>query len=317
MTTRPLVSVVTPSFNQAEFLEETLGSVALQGYRPIEHIVIDGGSSDGTVDLLRRWEAMDHGPGYSFRWVSEPDRSHADALNKGFARVRGEVVGWLNSDDVYFDRQTVQHAVGALGSHPEVDVVYGDAALISQDSGLWMLWCFPVFNYRRALRNYILPQPTVFFRRCVVDQHRLDPDLKVAVDQAYWLQIGREHRFLHLHRVQAADRDHAQRQTHVNRRLWMSIRPKMNERFGQGYHPSAVARQYDQLVRLLMRLKGIVHLTLMFSRRRPGELAFPMWVDSPWKVIRRQLTMRIGHRPVLVRPERKRAEGEIQPINPK
>ncbi len=298
-----LVSVVTPSLNQAKFLEETLASVALQDYRPIEHLVIDGASRDGTVELLRRWEAQDHGPNYSFRWWSEPDRGHADALNKGFARVRGQVVGWLNADDVYFDRQSVRCAVNALKNHPGVDVVFGDVALISETGGLWMIWCFPRFNYKRALRNYILPQPTVFLRRSVVEEHRLDRELKVAVDHAYWLEIGREHKFLHLHRVQAADRDHPRRQTHVNRSLWIATGRQLIRAFGDGYQPGFLATLYDQFVRLLMRLKGAAYLVALSSRlRSPDGLAFPMWVDAPGKVFRRQFTMRLGNRPALVRP---------------
>jgi glycosyltransferase involved in cell wall biosynthesis len=88
MTSRPLVSVVTPSFNQVQYIEETLRSVELQEYRPIHQIVIDGGSTDGTVELLKDWETRDHGDGYMFEWISERDRGHADALNKGFDRVR-------------------------------------------------------------------------------------------------------------------------------------------------------------------------------------------------------------------------------------
>ena len=143
ISSNPLVSVITPSFNQAKFLEETLQSVELQDYRPIHQVVIDGGSNDGTVDLLKDWATRDHDPGYAFEWISEADRGHADALNKGFDRAQGEIVGWLNSDDVYFDRHVISTSVAALDAHPEVDVVHGDVAMISEDSGLQMIWCFP------------------------------------------------------------------------------------------------------------------------------------------------------------------------------
>lgn len=138
----PLVSVVTPSFNQARFIEDTLASVFKQAYRPIEHIVVDGASDDGTVDILRHWADGHQSEGYRLRWISEPDKGHGDALNKGFARVTGDFVGWLNSDDVYFDRKAVQSAVTALQKNSEVDVVFGEVALISEDSGLQMVWCF-------------------------------------------------------------------------------------------------------------------------------------------------------------------------------
>ena len=245
MISSPLVSIVTPSFNQARFIEETLRSVELQEYRPIHQIVIDGGSTDGTVELLKLWGEKDHGPGYSFEWISEPDRGHADALNKGFDRVRGEIVGWLNSDDLYFDRQTISTSVAALREHPDVDVVHGEVALISENSGLQMIWCFPEFNYERALRNYIIPQPTVFFRRLVTDRHRLDPNLRVAIDHVYWLQIGREHKFLKIKRVQAADRDHKTRITQVSNQRLLNTARQMCVAYGAKEKPGSLGMFQD------------------------------------------------------------------------
>ncbi|MEM2568057.1 MAG: glycosyltransferase, partial [Candidatus Bathyarchaeia archaeon] len=97
-----LVSIITPSLNQGRFIRETLLSVKSQDYPCIEHIVIDGGSTDDTLMILKRYEGT-----YNLRWISEPDEGHSDAVNKGFRMAQGEIVGWLNSDDVYFDRSTV------------------------------------------------------------------------------------------------------------------------------------------------------------------------------------------------------------------
>ncbi len=292
---RILVSVVTPSFNQVKFLEETLRSVELQKYRPIHQIVIDGGSSDGTVELLQRWAAAEHSEGYSFEWISEPDRGHADALNKGFDRVRGDVVGWLNSDDVYFDRQVVETSVEALAAHPDVDVVHGDVAMISEDSGLQMVWCFPRFDYGRALRGYLIPQPSVFFRRSVTDRHRLDSSLRVAIDQQYWLQIGREHRFLKISRIQAGDRDHGARISQVNRKQLAETGLAMCAAFGGEERTGGLAWLHDMAWKALMRLRGLGY-AIRLSRNGGVGLAFPLWLDSPGRLLRRQATMRIGHR---------------------
>jgi glycosyltransferase involved in cell wall biosynthesis len=298
-----LVSVVTPSRNQAGFLEETLASVYAQDYRPIEHIVIDGASNDGTVDILRRWADSHQSDGYRLTWTSEPDRGHGDALNKGFARVTGDFVGWLNSDDVYFDRKAVRLAVAALQKHSEVDVVFGEVALISEDSGLQMVWCFPKFRYERAVRGYLIPQPTVFFRRCVTDRHRLDSNLKVATDHAYWLIIGREHRFLKIGRIQAADRDHAMRQTHRNEALWRRAKDDLRKKYGSEKVPGTLAKYHDLAWKAIMRLNGFRYaLSLIFNSQLRGDaLAYPGWIDDPKKLLLRQLTMRLGRRTSLLR----------------
>jgi len=303
MTLKPLVSIVTPSFNQARFLEETLHSVELQRYRPIHQLVIDGGSTDGSVGLLKRWSAIGHGTGYSFEWISEPDRGHADALNKGFDRVRGEIVGWLNSDDVYFDREVIGTSVAALNAHSEVDVVHGEVAMISEDSGLQMIWCFPKFEYGRALRGYIIPQPTVFMRRAVTDKHRLDPNLRVAIDHIYWLQIGREHRFLKIDRIQAGDRDHGMRISQVSNASLMATGKEMCARFGGG-KPGFLSCQRDRAWKVLMRGKGFVRAIAFALKGEPKlqDLAFPLWLDSPARLALRQISMRISPRAELRPP---------------
>jgi glycosyltransferase involved in cell wall biosynthesis len=298
-----LVTVVTPSFNQAKFLEETIRSVALQSYRPIQHIVVDGGSTDGSVDILKRCAEELGNSGYVLDWISEPDRGLPDALGKAFAMARGAIVGWLNSDDVYFDRHVVEIAIEEFVEKPEVDVVHGDVALISETSGLWMIWCFPRFDYKRALRGYIVPAPTVFFRRVVVEQHPIGSLHVVGVDHAYYLEIGRGHKFSHVHRVQAADRNHASRLSNTMSSQMREESKRYLETYGKGYVPTSFDRAYDVFTRLLMRFKGATHLVRMFARRGlEDELAFPVRMDSRWKVLRRQFTMRLIHRPDLGSP---------------
>ena len=118
--TQPLVSIVTPSFNQAAFLEETIQSVLGQDYQPIEYIVIDGGSTDGSVDIIRRHEDR------LAWWISEPDRGQAHALNKGFARAQGKYVGWLCSDDTLFP-SAISRLVEALDDAAGAALAYGNA----------------------------------------------------------------------------------------------------------------------------------------------------------------------------------------------
>ena len=123
---RPLVSILTPSLNQGRWLPDTLHSVAAQTYSNIEHIVMDGGSTDGSVDMLRSANPR-------VRWWSEPDRGQSHALTKGFAVSQGDVIGWLSSDDAYFYRGAVADAVDLFNRYPEVDVLYGHAALVNAD----------------------------------------------------------------------------------------------------------------------------------------------------------------------------------------
>jgi glycosyltransferase involved in cell wall biosynthesis len=295
------VSVVTPSFNQERFLTETLASVYMQDYRPLEHIVIDAASTDGTKDLLASWSAKHNDSAYQLKFISEPDRGMGEAVNKGFERATGAFVGWLNSDDVYFDRIAIRSAVEAFDADPKADVVYGDVALISEDSGLWMIWCFPEFRYDRILRGYLIPQPTVVFRRRVTDSVRIDPDLPVAHDAYFWLLAGRKYKFKHLHRVQAGDRDHASRKTYQVAEKWARRRAHMYHSFGGSEQPGAWARNADRLTRGLMRIRGAVHLVKLFGNREwKTSLAFPMWIDGRARVLHRQATMRIGNRPALV-----------------
>jgi glycosyltransferase involved in cell wall biosynthesis len=293
----PLVSVVTPSFNQAQFIEETLRSVELQRYRPIHQVVIDGGSTDGTVDLLKRWEEREHGPDYTFEWISERDRGHADALNKGFDRVRGEVVGWLNSDDVYFDRDAVGSAVATLQAHPDVDIVFGEVAYISENSGVQMILCYPNFRYGRALRGYMISQPTVLLRRSVTDRYRMDPELKGPIDFDFWLKIGREHKFLRIPRIQAGDRDQPARISRVSHGALMETARQVCASYGAKERPSRIESFQDLLLLRFLRIKALIHLLgLLMRGKLANSLAFPGWIDSVPKVLARQLTMRANNR---------------------
>ena len=182
----PLVSIVTPSYNQAQFIRQTLESILRQGYPCIECIVVDGGSTDGTLKILKSY-------GKRVRWVSGKDSGQSNAINKGFRMAKGEIIGWLNSDDTY-EPGAVKAAVDYLQAHPEVGMVYSDCNIILEDGRRNGLIRAPEFDMEKQL-NYanIPPQPTVFFRKEVFRKvGYLDESLHYVMDYDYWIRIGRK-----------------------------------------------------------------------------------------------------------------------------
>lgn len=184
---KPLVSIVTPSYNQAAFLEQTICSVLDQDYQPLEYIVVDGGSTDGSVEIIHK---------YAHRlawWVSEPDRGQTDAINKGFARSKGEILAWLNSDDTYL-QSTVSEVVGYLQAHPELAAVYGDANLIDQQGQV--IGRFPArqTSYQKLMRGYVhIPQQATFFRGDLWREvGPLDPSFFFAMDYDLWVRLSKK-----------------------------------------------------------------------------------------------------------------------------
>lgn len=183
---QPLVSIVTPSYNQGRFLEATIQSVLAQDYPRLEYIIVDGGSQDGSQEIIKR---------YADRlawWISEPDSGQTDAINKGFSHAKGEIFAWLNSDDTY-QPGAVREAVTYLQSHPEVGMVYGDANLIDDD-GL-VIGKFPASqtDYRRLRQGYVhIPQQAAFFRADLWRQvGPLDPTFYFAMDYDLWVRLAR------------------------------------------------------------------------------------------------------------------------------
>jgi glycosyltransferase involved in cell wall biosynthesis len=199
----PLVSIITPSFNQARFLEETIRSVLEQDYPNLEYILVDGGSSDGSPEIIQRYKER-----LSW-WVSEPDLGQTDAINKGFARARGEILAWLNSDDTYLPGAITQ-AVDFLKSHPDVGMVYGDANLIDEQGNV--IGKFPArqTNYKKLRRGFVhIPQQASFFRASLWRQvGPLDPSFYFAMDYDLWVRLARLAPLIHYPRPWANFRLH-------------------------------------------------------------------------------------------------------------
>ena len=201
--------MVTPSYQQADYLPDNLASVSAQRYGDVEHLVLDGGSEDGTVDLLEAYEASaDH----DVWWRSAPDDGQSAAINEGFDRANGEIVGWLNSDDVYFDTTTFAR-VASWFDRTGADVIYGDLAYVDGDSRVTEIDVRPDFDRAKLAHRILIGQPATFFRREVLAEERLDTDLDYCMDYEFWVRLSREYDIRHVRDVLAGFRRHESQKT--------------------------------------------------------------------------------------------------------
>lgn len=184
MPAQPRVTIVTPSYNQAAFLEETIQSVLSQDYPDLEYMIVDGGSADGSQEIIRR---------YADRlawWVSEKDRGQADAVNKGFARATGDIIGWLNSDDLY-QPGAIAAAVSAFEANPGCGMVFGDVVSIDGAGDMINVMRFGDWGLDELMQFNIISQPGVFLRREVLEQAGyLDLSFHYLLDHQLWLRMA-------------------------------------------------------------------------------------------------------------------------------
>lgn len=184
--TFPLISIITPSYNHAAFLEATIQSVLSQDYPNIEYLITDGGSADGSVEIIQKYASR------LAWWVSEPDQGQTDALNKGFARANGEILAWLNSDDTY-EPGAVSEAVAYLQAHPEAGMVYGDCNFIDKAGRVIGKFAAQQTSLARLRRGGVyIPQQATFFRAALWQQvGPLDPSFYFAMDYDLWARLAR------------------------------------------------------------------------------------------------------------------------------
>jgi glycosyltransferase involved in cell wall biosynthesis len=194
------ISVVTPSYNQAKFVEECLLSVKQQNYPAIEHIVVDGASNDGTLGILKRYSSQ---PGWEhLRWVSELDGGQSEALNKGFRMAKGDVIGWLNSDDFYLPK-CFENIVRAYQQHPNTHLLYGDFLWTDEEGIPFQIRREIAFSKFALLHNHMCYVPSsgaLFFTRQIIeDGNTLNPAYHYAMDYDFFLRLAcRGYRFRHI-----------------------------------------------------------------------------------------------------------------------
>jgi glycosyltransferase involved in cell wall biosynthesis len=199
-----LVSIITPSYNQAKYLEQTILSVLGQDYPNIEYIVIDGGSTDDSEQVIRKY--MDR----LAYWISEKDSGQAEAINKGFRRARGEIVAWLNSDDYYLPN-IVSSVVKAFEENPDVVMAYGDMLAVDENGRTINALKYKQLSLQDLLCFQIIGQPSVFIRRTVLEKTGgLDTTFHYLLDHHLWIRIAQQGKILHVNQTWSAARYHAE-----------------------------------------------------------------------------------------------------------
>ena len=232
----PLVSVITPSYNQGRFIRETIESVLRQDYPNIEYIVVDGGSDDQTCAILKEYTGR-------LRWISERDSGQADAVNKGILMSHGEIIGWLNSDDIY-EEGAVRKIVEYWRSHPDADMIYGDGLYIDQNGNVIGRYPTEDFQRKRLAEQCIICQPSAFFTRKIIGRiGLLDTRYQMGMDYELWMRISREGMVYHADFVTAASRMYGENKT-LSRKKEAYEEACWAVKKNYGYVPAAWTRGY-------------------------------------------------------------------------
>src|SRR6185503_8301774 len=200
----PLVAIVTPSFNQARYLEVTIQAVLSQDYPRIEYIIMDGASQDGSIEMIKKYENR------LAYWVSEKDSGQAEAINKGLAHANGDILAWLNSDDFYLTN-TISRVVKIFEENPNVIMIYGDMLAVDELGKTINVLKYKQLSLEDLLCFQIIGQPAVFFRRAAFEKAGgLDTTFHFLLDHHLWIRIAQQGKILHVPQTLAAARYHAE-----------------------------------------------------------------------------------------------------------
>ncbi|MGA1791069.1 MAG: glycosyltransferase family 2 protein [bacterium] len=258
----PKISIITPSYNQAAFIEETIRSVLLQGYPNLEYIIMDGGSSDHSVEIIKRYE------NYLACWVSERDRGQTDAINKGFAAASGRIMAWINSDDLYI-RNAFKRVIRCMWDRGKIirPVVYGDCDVINTEGRFQKQWLAgPVTTDRLVTfwrKGHFVPQPTVFMADYTLRDLSLDVSLQYAMDWDLFLRLSRQYTFFRIPECLARFRIYAGTKSSEGYMRFQSEQLKISRRY---WKPGLQSLQYG-LEYGLSPLTGILRRIPWYMRQ--------------------------------------------------
>lgn len=256
------ISIVTPSFNQGAYLEETIDSVLSQGYENLEYIVIDGGSTDNSLEIIKKHER------HLAYWQSRNDKGQADAIAQGFMRSTGDILAWINSDDRYMPG-TIKKVMQLFSANPQVDLLYGDYVLEFPD-GRQIPKLKTSYDYRIYLSVYMMvPQPSSFWSQSIYKRvGGLDVNYHYAFDYEFFLKIGRAlneeipKRTLHVHDLYSIFRIHEKSKSVSQMESFKPEIRSIRDKYGFPYRGiNRKVRQYYQLLRLALqyhRERGVI-----------------------------------------------------------
>lgn len=235
MKNKPLISIITPSYNQSDYLEMSMLSVLNQDYPNLEYIVVDGNSTDGSQEIIKKYADR-----FAW-WVSEKDNGQADAFNKGLSHANGKYIGWLNSDDLYLEH-AITEAVEILEMNPDIAFVFGDVQSINQDGEITNIMKYGNWDILDLMKFKIIGQPAVFMRKdLLVSIGGLDPTFHFLLDHQLWLKLASKASIKYSNKLWAAARFHAEAKNIAQAekfgqeayRLveWMEKNPDLNQLF--------------------------------------------------------------------------------------
>ena len=280
----PLVSIITPSFNQGRFIEDTILSVKNQFYQDIEHIIMDGGSTDNTIESIKKYEGT-----YNMQWISEPDEGQSDAINKGFKMAKGELIAWINSDDGYFDVSAISSVVRCFNKYKDADVIYGNVVRIDENNLILFIIKTTNFDYDNLKKNCCIHQPASFFRRKIIDNFELNTSLDIALDYDFWLRISKKHKFHHVNRIFAVDRIHKKRKIVARRDEMIKESVFVSKEYGQYHHTwldivSSIGLYGPRSVYWFIEVQRLYHeYSFAFDLKLDNILSTMYRQIKPWK----------------------------------
>jgi glycosyltransferase involved in cell wall biosynthesis len=244
----PKVTIVTPSFNQATYLEQTIMSVLNQDYPNIEYIVIDGGSTDSSVDIIKKFQDK------LAYWISEADNGQSCAINKGFRHATGQIFNWLNSDDLLMP-SAVRIAVHYLMENSDIGMVYGDRITIDEGGNFLSLTQVPSYNARIYRHHLRIPQETTFFRSELWSQvGGVDEELKYCMDYDLFVKLSKITQFYHIPFVLGAYRKHPLSKTVIYSR---ALKTTGKEEIGKVYRRNYLKDRSRLKVKFCKKLNNV------------------------------------------------------------